>query len=540
MNGENVKTASSENSSQSTIISEKPKSMLDLVEFLSSSSSGSDTDYEDDIEEIKLDSNETVVEKEKKKNYNHEVADLKRSSEKKKELLSLIHQLHTHIVMIEKEKKSLLYNKKRLNLNANIELEEVENKMNEKRRKEKVQIEEHLNKISSKITKFSREKEETKKSPVYIEKLKVLMEEIEENIMQFKEKQKMVYEDLMVDSKTLTNEMEAFENKLNSWQQQVAPTTKLRTATAKINKKGNKNEQPKEVEEFERFLKFTGGHQGGWDDIDHQAFLKLNKQHKNNEQLVEACLRDLPTQGREDIKQHLDWYEEYCILRERKREAIKAWKNLKENEREDKLRNVEVDSTKEEIKKKRREALLEKERNDRLMALKAYKEEKQCEDEKQSHQKAVQEEEANERKKMNRIMQQQKQLEMKMQVEEYKMKKKEEDEILQQARIMKELQQQQEVSEEERNRIKQRNAKLLTSKQEQKQLKERKEEEKERRLERIKRQVEVNVERDPNRLYKLTAGWQHRKDDISKSNSVVTGSRMMPQRAVPSWRQGLS
>ena len=31
---------------------------------------------------------------------------------------------------------------------------------------------------------------------------------------------------------------------------------------------------------FQRFLTQTGGHQGGWDEYDHQTFLKLKKKHK--------------------------------------------------------------------------------------------------------------------------------------------------------------------------------------------------------------------------------------------------------------------
>lgn len=31
---------------------------------------------------------------------------------------------------------------------------------------------------------------------------------------------------------------------------------------------------------LQRFLAQTGGHQGGWDDYDHQLFLKLKGKHK--------------------------------------------------------------------------------------------------------------------------------------------------------------------------------------------------------------------------------------------------------------------
>ena len=56
-------------------------------------------------------------------------------------------------------------------------------------------------------------------------------------------------------------------------------------------------------------------------------------------------------------------------------------------------------------------------------------------------------------------------------------------------------------------------------------------------------QVEVAVPRDPDRLLKLTAGWQERKKAASMIDldgaGVGVGSRDLPRRAVPAWRQGL-
>lgn len=51
-------------------------------------------------------------------------------------------------------------------------------------------------------------------------------------------------------------------------------------------------------------------------------------------------------------------------------------------------------------------------------------------------------------------------------------------------------------------------------------------------------QVEVKVEHDPNRLFRLTAGWEERKK--AGMGSGMGGSVLsLPKRAVPSWRQGL-
>lgn len=47
--------------------------------------------------------------------------------------------------------------------------------------------------------------------------------------------------------------------------------------------------------------------------------------------------------------------------------------------------------------------------------------------------------------------------------------------------------------------------------------------------------------RDPARLLKLTAGWEERKKAGSMTGGagVGVGSRDLPRRAVPAWRQGL-
>ncbi|XP_020626812.1 coiled-coil domain-containing protein 112-like [Orbicella faveolata] len=54
---------------------------------------------------------------------------------------------------------------------------------------------------------------------------------------------------------------------------------------------------------------------------------------------------------------------------------------------------------------------------------------------------------------------------------------------------------------------------MLDDKQAKKKVKEVEKMEKEKRLQKLKSQVEVNVSRDPSRLYKLTAGWEQRKKD---------------------------
>ncbi|XP_057308201.1 coiled-coil domain-containing protein 112-like isoform X2 [Hydractinia symbiolongicarpus] len=449
---------------------------------------------------------------------------------KKSEIITTISMLHTHIVALEKEKRSQLYNRNVKENNVNKELQSTENQLDVDRKKEKNQICDTLEKIKIKIDKFEREKKELQKHANYLEKLKLSMEDIESCIMQFKEKQKLVYEDLMSDEKVLDTEIAAYDNKFQHWTRSQPSVTHKRTEF-ELN---NKNVAfPPEVEEFEKFIKLTGGHQGGWDDIDHQMFLKLRKQCKNNSQLLSRAALDIPTQDEEDILQHIQWYEEYCSLRENKREAIVKWKSLKENEKKDLLSKTEKEDE-EDIKRKKKEEIILKEREERFKKLQEWKVQKQLE---KLQQNSEMEEERKEEERIKMLIEERKRFEVKLQVEEYRLQKKEEEKILKLAHEEKLRKEKFLISGEERERIKERNEKILLNKRQKHLLKEYEKEEKERRLEKLKKTVAVNVERDPCRLYKQTKGWKHRMKSDKGQVVSASGVRLMQHRAIPSWRQ---
>ena len=78
---------------------------------------------------------------------------------------------------------------------------------------------------------------------------------------------------------------------------------------------------------LQKFLVAGGGHSGGWDDYDHQVFLKV-KTHYHSEQdgLIEALLRELPARNREDLEGHEKWHREYLHLLEERKAAIAEWR----------------------------------------------------------------------------------------------------------------------------------------------------------------------------------------------------------------------
>ncbi|NXN30605.1 CC112 protein, partial [Nycticryphes semicollaris] len=209
-----------------------------------------------------------------------------------------------------------------------------------------------------------------------VDKLKEMMEEVENAINGFKEEQRQIYEQLLKEEKTVINELSVFERKVELWALGSSTREKvLKLPSARISvDKTLENHLPEEVVEFERFLQRTGGRQGGWDDYDHQNFLKIRTKHKGRLSYMDEALEYLCGRTKEDIEQHDKWYQEFLILHEKKKESIKKWKekqqqekegNLKEKEKSEKLfkeewlQREEAQKQKAEEERKRQQAAIE-------------------------------------------------------------------------------------------------------------------------------------------------------------------------------------
>lgn len=455
--------------------------------------------------------------------------------QKNSEFFEKLEQFEQKISALEKDKNTPLYSRRSEFRKDYCELEELELKSTSDWKTEKHKLKQQLGKIRSNVDKFQRDLRDVKPSPEFVEKLKEIMEEIENSMMTFKEQQRKVYDDLLREERTYLQEVSAMEKKFDSWSQLPAPAT----AAADVKKAASTVtvSLPPAVAAFERFLAQTGGHQGGWDDYDHQLFLKLKSKHKNYTTFMQVAGKGIPGRSMDDVRQHDEWYSEYLILKESKKKAIQEWKQNKEAEKNELLKDDEDEIEEEERKKRKREEQLEKEREERLKHLSEWKVQKGLEKAKM--------EEARLRQDLNKAKEREKEekkrLEIKAQVEEYARQRAEEQEILKAAR---EARKQQEkavhrLTADEAAKIQERSQKMLEEKQARKKEKEVEKMEKEKRLQKLKSQVEVNVSRDPSRLYKLTAGWQQRKKE---GPGAGDGGRLlqMPHRAVPSWRQGLS
>ncbi|NXK19370.1 CC112 protein, partial [Arenaria interpres] len=242
-----------------------------------------------------------------------------------------------------------------------------------------------LSKIQNNVKRLQRQLKDVKPTPEFVDKLKEMMEEIENAINAFKEEQRQIYEQLLKEEKAAINELSALERKVELWALDSSRTEKvLNLPSARVSvDKTLQNHLPEEVVEFERFLQRTGGRQGGWDDYDHRIFLKIRTKHKGRLSYMDEALEYLCGRTKEDIEQHEKWYQEFLILHDKKKESIKKWKekqqqekegNLKEKEKSEKmlkeewLQHEEAQKQKAEEERKRQQAAVEEWKKQKAIA----------------------------------------------------------------------------------------------------------------------------------------------------------------------------
>ncbi|XP_044119071.1 coiled-coil domain-containing protein 112 isoform X2 [Neovison vison] len=433
------------------------------------------------------------------------------SRTKKAEFIRTAEKLKNQVINIEKDKHSHFYNQKSDFRSEHSMLEELENKL-----------------INSRKTEI-------------VEKLREMMEEIENAINTFKEEQRLIYEELLKEEKTTSNELSAISRKIDMWALgNSGAEAAFRATPGKLPvDREMPSTLPEEVVDFEKFLQQTGGRQGGWDDYDHQNFVKVRNKHKGKPAFMGEVLENLPGRTQEEVQQHEKWYQKFLALEERKKESIQNWKTKKQQKKEEILKLKEkaenislLFHSKNEDNQKRKE----EQRKKQKLAVEAWKKQKSLE---RSMRRASQVREEEEKEKKQQKVRQ-RQFKLKLLLESYAQQKKEQEEFL---RLEKEMKEKAEKAEkrktaaEEISRFQERDLHKLELKILDRQLKEDEKAEKQRKLAKLKEKVENNVGRDPSRLYRPTKGWEER---TKKTGPTGSGPLLhIPHRAIPTWRQGL-
>ncbi|KGM00270.1 Coiled-coil domain-containing protein 112, partial [Charadrius vociferus] len=352
---------------------------------------------------------------------------MKAEQAKKAEFIRTAEKLKTQFANTEKDRNGHLYNRKSDFRVEYSMLEELERSMTVIRKTEKAKILQQLSKIQNNVKKLQRQLKDVKPTPEFVDKLKEVMEEVENAINAFKEEQRQIYEQLLKEEKSAINELSVFERKVELWALGNSTTEKvLKLPSARVLvDKTLQNHLPEEVVEFERFLQQTGGRQGGWDDYDHQNFLKVWTKHKGRLSYMDEALEYLCGRTKEDIEQHDKWYQEFLILHERKKESIKKWKEKQRQEKEGKLKEKSEKMFKEEWLQceEAQKQKAEEERKRQQAAIEAWKKQKAFAMEQASQLKLEEEKEKKQRKER------QQQHHVKLLLERYTLQKKAKEEL---------------------------------------------------------------------------------------------------------------
>lgn len=457
-------------------------------------------------------------------------------AEKKRDLLDKVAETERKIESYEREISNLIYERRHEFRSVYCTLEEADGKLLAQRKRDKQELKKQVDKTRLTVEGFKRLLSEMKPGPVCVEKLKITMEEIESSITAFKQKQRETYEELLQEERVLTLEISALEKKIDSWSNAHLTSLQPSTSHPRQATQTSSSLHPA-VLAFDTFVERTGGHRGGWDDYDHQAFVRIKMRHGDKPDFIEAAVSELPTRNQAEIEEHEQWYREYTKLNEAKKAAINEWKQQKkEAHKSDVLSQGDPALNEEGPPKSHRIEILAKEREERLAQLAAWKAKLQAE--KEEEEKLKQQQEQERLKEIER--ERERQAAVKARAQLYVAKRFQEKQALkeqEEARENEEMARRKEATKETK-RFRERDTKVIHKKLQKQKLHETEALEKERRLQRLKEEVKVTVERDPARLLKLTAGWEERKKagvGSGMSGAVVA----MPRRAVPSWRQGI-
>ncbi|XP_036136128.1 coiled-coil domain-containing protein 112 [Molossus molossus] len=466
----------------------------------------------------------------------------KASRPKKAEFIRTAEKFKNLVINIEKDKHSHFYNQKGDFRIEHSMLEELENKLINSRKTERAKIQQQLAKIHNNVKKLQHQLKDVKPTPDFVEKLREMMEEIENAINTFKEEQRLIYEELIKEEKTTNNELSAIARRMDAWALASSGTEQaFRAGSGRVpvDTVTAPSTLPEEVVDFEKFLQETGGRQGGWDDYDHQNFVKVRNKHKGKATFLGEVLEHLPGRTQHEVQQHEKWYQKFLALEERKKESIQNWKTKKQQKKEEifklkeKAENIAMlFHNKQEDNQKQKEERRKKQK----LAVEAWKKQKSIEMSMKYASQLKEEKEKEKRQQKER----QRQFKLKLLLENYTQQKKEQEEFL---RLEKEIREKTERAEkrktaaDEISRFQERDLRKLELKILDRQSKEDEKADKQRRLAKLKEKVENNVSRDSSRLYKPTKGWEERTKKIGPTGSGPL--LRIPHRAIPTWRQGV-
>ncbi|GAQ92290.1 hypothetical protein KFL_009680020 [Klebsormidium nitens] len=387
--------------------------------------------------------------------------------------------------------------------------------------------------------------------PEYMDELARTMDASEADISALKEEQQDSYDTLCRHERVLSKEIDGFGSRLESWDRGPSSPEALpaRTRSAPL---GGRSKGAKEgggllpeVEEYEEFVERTGL-MGGWDPVDHKRFLRILAEHGGDYSLsVQPAVAELLLFDRKEIIAHCRWHAEFEELAKRKRGAIMAWRAQKEEEKAAAVTAGLLQSTsvkKSEEERDEAERAAERERQRKRAQLQQWKAEKEAAERERRDAEAAAEAQAQSGAKE---AEQRKKAQLREAVAVFKEKQKQAEEERQRTAEEEEERRKREASgiEAELRRRRERDLAAVYERRASEQDRvQQEQQQKEARLERLRRPVQIVVDRDPHRLLKETASLINRKSPQGEEESKlfvdkVVNVRYHQTKALPTWRQ---
>ncbi|KAK2902016.1 coiled-coil domain-containing protein 112 isoform X2 [Channa argus] len=468
------------------------------------------------------------------------VVDHRLARQKAAQFLREAEKNRRQIEKLEKERTLFALCKKNGWRDVSGELEDYEKGLGEERNGDKTNLQKQLVKIHSGVRKFQRQLTDVKPTPELIDRLKEIMSEVEISITTLKEKQRSCFEELLKEERTCRQEITAYEKKIENW----TLVTETKESTAPKHNLFHKTrppdrDMPAELKALEAFLQKTGGPYGGWDQYDHQAFLKIWTKHSGQPVYRKEAKLYLPGKTLEEIEQHENWHQELIFLQGRKKEAIQRWKASKNRERQVRIHKQEevVERREKEAKSKAQQQRTEEERREAAQRLREWREERRRKEQQEEEQRLAEEIQKRRQAKEER----RRQLDVKLSIEEQLRQKREEEQELERKRqeeIQREMDERRREAAKGIKHFNERDLHRVETKLQEKQLREKEEEERQTRIAaKLKEKGDGHIGRDPVRLTRPTKGWEERMKHIGPSGSGPVLQTF--HRAVPTWRQGL-
>ncbi|EDQ90536.1 uncharacterized protein MONBRDRAFT_7227 [Monosiga brevicollis MX1] len=197
------------------------------------------------------------------------------------------------------------------------------------RQQEKQQMQAQLAETRSAVQDLAELLRQPDRDPDYVARVNTRVQGCESHIQEFKTSRADAYEMLLREEVALGRELELLLAQFERWLHDNRHPGMRKSRTGLHARPGTAPapDLPPEVGQYETYLHAHGGKQGGWETYDHGVFVRVYKKHRGARgPLVAEVAEQLLGKTRDNVEEHLEWYEELRRLDSVRREAVAQWR----------------------------------------------------------------------------------------------------------------------------------------------------------------------------------------------------------------------